>query len=186
MEQIMTPTVRAMAAEGRPFRGILYAGLMIKDGAPKVLEFNARLGDPEAQPLLMRLDGDLVPILEAVVDRRLRDADVRWHPDPAVCVVMASGGYPGAHDSGRPIHGLAEAEAMEGVVVFHAGTARSGDAFVNAGGRVLGVTARDATIGAAIDRAYRAVRRIRWDGVHYRTDIGRKALDRPAIAAERD
>jgi phosphoribosylamine--glycine ligase len=182
MAQIMIPTVRAMAAEGRPFRGLLYAGLMIKDGAPKALEFNVRFGDPEAQPLLMRLDGDLLPILDAVVDRRLADADVRWLPQPAVCVVMASGGYPGPYDSGQPIQGLAEAEAIEGVVVFHAGTGRSGDTFVTAGGRVLGVTARDATLGAAIDRAYRAVRCIRWTGVHYRTDIGRKALNRPAAA----
>ncbi len=180
MERIMIPTVRAMAAEGRPFRGILYAGLMIKDGVPKVLEYNVRFGDPEAQPLLMRLDGDLLPILEAVIDQRLRDEDVCWHPDPAVCVVMAAGGYPGAYGSGQPIQGLVEAEAMDGVTVFHAGTARSGDTFVTNGGRVLGVTARDATIAAAIDRAYRAVRCIRWEGVHYRTDIGRKALDRGA------
>ena len=176
----MIPTVRAMAAEGRPFRGILYAGLMIKDRVPKVLEYNVRFGDPEAQPLLMRLDGDLLPILEAVIDQRLRDEDVRWHPDPAVCVVMAAGGYPGAYGSGQPIQGLVEAEAMDGVTVFHAGTDRSGDTFATKGGRVLGVTARDETIAAAIARAYRAVRCIHWEGVHYRTDIGRKALDRGA------
>jgi len=180
MERIMIPTVRAMAAEGRPFRGILYAGLMIKDRVPKVLEYNVRFGDPEAQPLLMRLDGDLLPILEAVIDQRLRDEDVRWHPDPAVCVVMAAGGYPGAYGSGQPIQGLVEAEAMDGVTVFHAGTDRSGDTFATKGGRVLGVTARDETIAAAIARAYRAVRCIHWEGVHYRTDIGRKALDRGA------
>ncbi len=180
MERIMIPTVRAMAAEGRPFRGILYAGLMIKDGAPRVLEYNVRFGDPEAQPLLVRLEGDLLPILEAVIDQRLRAEDVRWHPDPAVCVVMAAAGYPGAHDSGQQIQGLAEAEVMDGVTVFHAGTARSGDAFVTKGGRVLGVTGRAATIADAIELAYRAVRCIRWEGAHYRTDIGRKALDRLA------
>ncbi|MBI4537278.1 MAG: phosphoribosylamine--glycine ligase [candidate division NC10 bacterium] len=183
MERIMIPTVRAMTAEDRPFRGILYAGLMIKDGTPKVLEFNVRFGDPEAQPLLMRMDGDLLPVLEAVTEGQLREVTVRWHSHPAVCVVMTAGGYPGAYDSGHPIRGLEEAEAIEGVVVFHAGTARSGDTFVAKGGRVLGVTARDQTIAAAIDRAYRAVRCIRWEGVHYRRDIGRKALERWARGA---
>jgi phosphoribosylamine--glycine ligase len=178
MDRIMIPTVRAMAAEGRPFRGVLYAGLMIRDGVPKVLEYNVRFGDPEAQPLLMRMEGDLVPVLEAVVDRRLQGVQLRWRQDPAVCVVMAAGGYPGPYQSGHPIEGLAEAEAAEGVVVFHAGTDRVGDRFVTKGGRVLGVTARDATIADAIARAYRGVRRIRWEGAYHRTDIGRKALDR--------
>jgi phosphoribosylamine---glycine ligase len=180
MDQVMIPTVKAMAAEGRPYRGVLYAGLMIKDGEPRVLEFNVRFGDPEAQPLLMRMDGDLVPILEAVVAQRLREAEVRWRPQPAVCVVMAAGGYPGAHDTGKPIHGLETAAALEDVMVFHAGSARLGDAVVTNGGRVLGVTALGKDVSDAIDRAYRAVETIRWDGAYYRTDIGRKAVNRTA------
>jgi phosphoribosylamine--glycine ligase len=178
MDQIMTPTVRAMAAEGRPYRGVLYAGLMIKDGEPRLLEFNARFGDPEAQPLLMRMESDLFPILEAVVDRRLHEVEIRWRPEPAVCVVMVSGGYPGAHEKGTAISGLRTAARMKDVVVFHAGTAIAGGKVVTSGGRVLGVTALGSDISDAIARAYRAVEKIRWDGVHYRTDIGRKALGR--------
>jgi phosphoribosylamine--glycine ligase len=178
MGQIMIPTVRAMAAEGRPYRGVLYAGLMIKDGEPRVLEFNARFGDPEAQPLLMRMESDLFPILEAVVDRRLHEVEIRWRPEPAVCVVMASGGYPGAHEKGMAISGLRAAARMKDVVIFHAGTAIAGGKVVTSGGRVLGVTALGSDISDAIARAYRAVEKIRWDGVHYRTDIGRKALAR--------
>ena len=178
MTQIMIPTVKAMAAEGRPYRGVLYAGVMIKDGDPKVLEFNVRFGDPEAQPLLMRMESDLVPVLDAVVDQRLRDVEIRWRTEPAVCVVMAAGGYPGAHDTGKPIAGLADAAALADVMVFHAGTARRDDTIVTNGGRVLGVTALGRDIPDAIQRAYRAVEKIRWDGVHYRTDIGRKALRR--------
>jgi phosphoribosylamine--glycine ligase len=178
MDQIMIPTVRAMAAEGRPYRGILYAGLMIKDGEPRVMEFNARFGDPEAQPLLMRMESDLFPILEAVVDRRLHEVEIRWRPEPAVCVVMASGGYPGAHEKGMAISGLRAAARMKDVVIFHAGTAIAGGKVVTSGGRVLGVTALGSDIPDAIARAYRAVEKIRWDGVHYRTDIGRKALAR--------
>jgi phosphoribosylamine---glycine ligase len=178
MDQVMLPTVKAMAAEGHPYRGVLYAGLMIKDGEPRVLEFNVRFGDPEAQPLLMRMEGDLLPVLEAVVDQRLRDVQIRWRPEPAVCVVMAAGGYPGAHDTGRPISGLTEAAQLTDVMVFHAGTARLDNAIVTNGGRVLGVTALGKDIPDAIDRAYRAVEKIRWTGAHYRTDIGRKAVRR--------
>jgi len=178
MEQVMVPTVKAMAAEGCPYRGVLYAGLMIKDGAPKVLEFNVRFGDPEAQPLIMRMESDLVPVLDAVIDQRLRDVEIRWRSEPAVCVVMAAGGYPGAHDSGKPITGLAAAAALTDVMVFHAGTARRDDTIVTNGGRVLGVTALGRDIPDAIDRAYRAVATIHWDGVQYRTDIGRKAVKR--------
>ena len=178
MDQILVPTVRAMTAEGRPYRGVLYAGLMIKDGEPKALEFNARFGDPEAQPLLMRMESDLLPVLEAVVDRRLHDVDIRWRPEPAVCVVMASGGYPGAHEKGKVISGLRAAARTKDVMVFHAGTAVVGDKVVTDGGRVLGVTALGKDIPEAITRAYRTVEKIRWDGVHYRTDIGRKALGR--------
>jgi phosphoribosylamine--glycine ligase len=176
MEQIMIPTVKAMAAEGRPYRGVLYAGLMIKDGEPRVLEFNARFGDPEAQPLLMRMESDLLPILHAVVDRRLHEVQIRWRSDPAVCVVMASGGYPGVHEKGKVISGLRAVARMKDVMVFHAGTAMAGDKIVSDGGRVLGVTALGADIPDAIRRAYHAVEKILWEGVHYRTDIGRKAL----------
>lgn len=183
MERIMLPTVQGMAAEGRPFRGVLYAGLMIKDGVPKVLEYNVRFGDPEAQPLLMRLESDLVPVLLAVTEQRLHEVELAWHPDPAVCVVMAAGGYPGPYQTGQVIRGLDRVAGLDRVMVFHAGTARVGDAFVTKGGRVLGVTARDASVAAAIERAYRAVRCIGWEQVQFRTDIGRKALDRPARRA---
>jgi len=178
MDQIMIPTVKAMVAEGRPYRGVLYAGLMIKNGEPRVLEFNARFGDPEAQPLLMRMESDLLSILEAVVDRRLHEVEIRWRPDPAVCVVMASGGYPGAYERGKVITGLGTASRLKDVVVFHAGTALAGGKVVTNGGRVLGVTALGKDIADAIVRVYRAVEKIRWEGVHYRTDIGRKALAR--------
>jgi phosphoribosylamine--glycine ligase len=186
MDQIMIPTVRAMAAEGCPFRGVLYAGLMINAGEPRVLEFNARFGDPEAQPLLVRLDSDLVPILEAVVDRRLQGVSIEWRPDPAVCVVMAAAGYPGAHDKGKPISGLRAAGRTRDVVVFHAGTTLARGEVVTNGGRVLGVTALGKDLAEAIARAYRAVEMISWDGVHYRTDIGRKALRARAGTVRRD
>jgi phosphoribosylamine--glycine ligase len=178
MDQIMIPTVKAMAAEGHPYRGVLYAGLMIKDGEPKVLEFNVRFGDPEAQPLLMRMEGDLVPVLVAVAEQRLHEVEIHWRSEAAVCVVMAAGGYPGAHDTGKPISGLAAASRLTDVMVFHAGTARVDDTVVTNGGRVLGVTALGKDIPDAIDRAYQVVEKIRWAGVHYRTDIGRKALRR--------
>jgi len=178
MDQVMIPTVRAMAAEGRPYRGVLYAGLMIKDGEPKVLEFNVRLGDPEAQPLLMRMQSDLLPLLEAVVDQHLHEAEIVWRPEPAVCVVMAAGGYPGAHETGKAINGLPAVSRLPDVMVFHAGTALKGGKVVTNGGRVLGVTALGTDIADAIARAYRAAAKIQWEGVHYRTDIGKKALNR--------
>jgi len=178
MEKIMLPTVRAMAAEGRPYKGMLYAGLMVADGQAKVLEFNCRFGDPEAQPLLMRLKSDLVEVMEAVVEERLHDVDLDIAPHPTVCVVMASGGYPGSYEKGKEITGLDQAARMDGVVVFHAGTARKGDKIVTAGGRVLGVTARGEDLPQAISRAYDAVGKISWDGCFYRKDIGRKALDK--------
>jgi phosphoribosylamine--glycine ligase len=180
MDQIILPTVKAMTAEGRPYRGVLYAGLMIKNGEPRALEFNARFGDPEAQPLLMRMVSDLLPVLEAVVDRRLHEVEIQWRPEPAVCVVMASGGYPGAHEKGKVINGLRAAGRMKDVMVFHAGTAFAEDKVVTNGGRVLGVTALGKDISDAIAHVYRAVEKIHWEGVHYRTDIGRKALGRTA------
>jgi phosphoribosylamine--glycine ligase len=186
MDQIMIPTVRAMAAEGCPFRGVLYAGLMIKGGEPRVLEFNARFGDPEAQPLLLRLESDLVPVLEAVVDRRLQGGSLEWRPEPAVCVVMAAAGYPGAHDKGKPISGLRAVARMREVVVFHAGTALVDGKVVTNGGRVLGVTALGKDLGEAVGRTYRAVEKISWDGVHYRTDIAQKAMRLSAGTVLRD
>jgi phosphoribosylamine--glycine ligase len=176
MDRVMLPTVRAMAAEGRPYRGVLYAGLMIRNGEAKVLEFNARFGDPEAQPLLLRMDNDLVPVLEAVLEGRLHQISLQWKEDAAVCVVMASGGYPGSYQKGKVIQGLEEAAKVEGVVIFHAGTARRGAHLVTDGGRVLGVTGRGRDVRDAIARTYEAVRRITWEGVQFRTDIGAKAL----------
>lgn len=178
MVEIIQPTVSAMAAEGAPYRGVLYAGLMIAHGSAKVLEFNVRLGDPEAQPLLMRLQGDLVPLLQAVVEGRLGGVEARWDPKAAVCVVMASQGYPGAYEKGRPISGLDEIEGMEDVVVFHAGTSEKDGRIVTNGGRVLGVTARGEDVKDAVERAYQAVEKIQWEGAYFRRDIGRKALDR--------
>ncbi|MDD5758111.1 MAG: phosphoribosylamine--glycine ligase [Desulfobulbaceae bacterium] len=178
MEKIMLPTVRAMAAEGRPYKGVLYAGLMIKDGIAKVLEFNCRFGDPEAQPLLMRVQTDLVDIVEAVIDGRLDQLELALDPRPAVCVVMASGGYPGAYVKGKVIAGL-ESDFPQDVMVFHAGTARNKEGkTVTAGGRVLGVTARAEDLAQAIGLAYEAVAKISWEGAYYRKDIGQKALSR--------
>ena len=167
-----------MAAEGCPYSGILYAGLMIRDGEIKVLEFNARFGDPEAQPLLARLKSDLVPVLLACARGNLAGVSLEWHDKAAVCVVMASGGYPGSFEKGMEIQGLDEAEKIDDLVVFHAGTAAREGKVVNSGGRVLGVTGLGATVAEAIDKAYAGVRTISWKGAHYRTDIGKKALGR--------
>ncbi len=176
MKDIMIPTVEAMAAEGRPYKGVLYGGLIIKDREPKVLEFNCRFGDPEAQPILMRLKTDLLDVVEAALEGRLKELDLEWDARAAVCVVLASGGYPGKYEKGKVIEGLEDVEKMEDVMVFHAGTALKDGKFVTAGGRVLGVTALGATIKEAIDRAYEAVSKIHWEGMHYRKDIGQKAL----------
>jgi phosphoribosylamine--glycine ligase len=176
MARIMIPAVQAMAEEGSPFIGILYAGLMVSEGIAKVLEFNVRFGDPEAQPLLMRLEGDVVPLLLGAVEGRLQEAPVAWDAGAAVCVVMASEGYPDAYERGTPIFGLAEAEADEDVVVFHAGTEQKEGQIVTAGGRVLGVTAKGGDVKEAIRRAYTAVEKIHWEGAYFRTDIGKKAL----------
>jgi len=176
MDEIMIPTVQAMASEGRPYKGVLYAGLMIKDGRARVLEFNARFGDPEAQPLFMRMDGDLVEIMDAVIDERLDEVTLDWHDDASICVVMAAGGYPGSYGKGEVISGLDEADAMEDVKVFHAGTAEKDGQIVTSGGRILGVTAKGEDIPEAIARAYKACDVITWDGAQYRSDIGAKAL----------
>ncbi len=179
MDEIMTPTIKGMASEGRPYRGVLYGGLMIKNGQPKVLEFNARFGDPENQPIMMRMREDIVPLLEACIEGNLRGGFIGWDPRWAVCVVMASEGYPGSYAKNKAIRGLDRVTEMQDVFVFHAGTARSGGDTVTNGGRVLGVTALGEGARDAIDLAYSAVKRIEWDGVYYRSDIGKRALDRP-------
>jgi len=178
MERIMRPTIEGLAAEGYPYQGVLYAGLMIGEQGPQVLEFNARFGDPECQPLLMRLRSDLVDILEAVVEGRLEAVEPEWDHRTALCLVLASGDYPGAYQKGHVINGLDEAAAMEDVFVFHAGTAFKDDLIITNGGRVLGVTALGDDVAQAIDRAYEAAGKISFSGMHYRKDIGRKALNR--------
>ncbi len=178
MKTIILPTVQAMAAEGCPYRGVIYAGLMLTREGPKVLEYNCRFGDPEHQPIMMRLQDDPLPLLHAVARGERLPSSVSWRPEAAVCVVMASGGYPGEYETGKPIAGIEAAEKLEGVTVFHAGTALRDGQLVTAGGRVLGVTAIGADIRAAIGRAYEAVEKIRFEGMHFRKDIGRKALTR--------
>ncbi|MBN1257268.1 MAG: phosphoribosylamine--glycine ligase, partial [Planctomycetes bacterium] len=162
--------------EGRRYVGVLYAGLMMTKSGPKVVEFNCRFGDPEIQPLVMRLDTDLVDLLEAVTDRRLDEIDIKWKDAAAVCVVMASKGYPGKYEKGLPINGLQAVAQLDDVEVFHAGTAQKSGKIVTNGGRVLGVTALGADIPTAIERAYEATRMLSFDGSHYRTDIGQKAV----------
>jgi phosphoribosylamine--glycine ligase len=178
MKEVMIPTVRGMAAEGRLYKGFLYAGLMIDGDKIGVLEFNARLGDPEAQPLLMRVKSDIVPILLAIIEGRLDQCQLELDERATVCVVMASGGYPGKYGKGIPINGLDAARRMKDVVVFHAGTGTKGKQIVANGGRVLGVTALGDTVEKAIQKAYQAVEKITWRKVHYRKDIGQKALRR--------
>jgi len=180
MDEVMTPVVRGMAEEGRRFKGILYAGLMINGEDIKVLEFNARFGDPETQPILMRMKTDLVPVFEAIVDEELHKIAIQWDERPSVCVVMAAKGYPGSYQKGTAIEGLQETQSMQNVEVFHAGTALQDNRVVTNGGRVLGVTALGKTIKEAIDSAYSAVSHIHWDGAYYRKDIGKKALNRNA------
>ena len=178
LEKIFEPLLAGMRAEGTPFRGILYGGLMIDRGEPKVLEFNVRFGDPEAQPLFVRLKSDLVPLLVQCAQGKLTDAAMEIDPRPSVCIVMSSGGYPGSYAKGFPISGIEDAEKDGLVQVFQAGTTVSNGRLVNSGGRVLGVTAMDDDIRKAIARGYRAVDRIQWEGAYYRTDIGKKALQR--------
>ena len=179
LEKILRPLVQGMGEEGRTYKGVLYAGIMICEGVPKVLEFNARFGDPETQPVLMRMKGDIVPILEACMRGNLSQCEIEWDHRPSVCVVMASGGYPGDYERGKEIKGLEEVARMEDIFVFHAGTSFKDGQMVTNGGRVLGVTGLGKDIPNAIERTYQAVKKISWDGVHYRTDIGYKALCRP-------
>lgn len=172
MKTIFLPTVKAMQAEGRPFKGCLYFGLMLTPDGPKVIEYNARFGDPETQVVLPLLDSDLFAIMRAVREQRLAEMDIRWKDGAAACVVLASGGYPGKYEGGKPISGLEEAEAM-GATVYHAGTKRTDAGYVTAGGRVLGVTALGDTLADAIHKAYAAAEQIHFDGAHMRRDIGK-------------
>ena len=179
MDEIVTPTIVAMAKEGAPYAGVLYVGLMITRQGPRVVEFNCRFGDPECQAILPRLDEDILPVFDAVARGRGLPASLRWRPESSVCVVLASRGYPAAPQVGDPISGLDDAGALPGVNVFHAGTAHRDGGLVTAGGRVLGVQALGPDIRSAVARAYEAVDRIRFDGMQARRDIGRRALGRP-------
>jgi phosphoribosylamine--glycine ligase len=175
VNHIARPVVSGMKAEGIEYKGVLYCGLMMTARGPMVLEFNCRFGDPETQPILMRLESDLIEAIEASIEGRTSEGDFRWSRDAAVCVVMSSGGYPGTFDSGKKIVGLEDATRMDGVKVFHAGTTKRDGAFYTSGGRVLGVTARAANLGTAVERAYDAVRSIGFEGAHYRRDIAARA-----------
>jgi phosphoribosylamine--glycine ligase len=176
LDDIVRPTIAGLSEEGIPYTGFLYFGLMLTADGPMVLEYNCRLGDPEAQPLMMRMDFDLAAALDAAASRKLDTFRPDWKSGASVCVVMTSGGYPGPYETGKQIEGLAEAKAFPNVAVFHAGTKRKGASLVTAGGRVLGVTAAAASLDQAIRMAYRAVDKIHFDGAHYRTDIGAKGV----------
>ncbi len=178
VRHIARPVVTGMAEEGSPYTGVLYCGLMMTARGPQVLEFNCRFGDPETQPILMRLESDLLDALEASIEGRVSDGIFRWSPDPSVCVVMAAGGYPGPPQSGKPITGLERADALDGVKVFHAGTSFADGQIVTSGGRVLGVTARAASLEWAVARAYEGVRCISFAGMQYRSDIAHRRLTR--------
>ena len=176
-KEILQPVVDAMKAEGRTYKGCLYAGLMITKDGPKVVEFNARFGDPETQVVLPLLDSDLVEIMLSCTNGTLAQQEINWSHDAAVCVIMASGGYPGSYEKGKEITGLDEAEAA-GTVVFHAGTAKKDGKIVTAGGRVLGITARGKDVRQAVDKAYEGVSKIHFDGAEFRKDIAHRALER--------
>jgi len=176
LHHVAGPVVAGMKAEGMEYKGILYCGLMMTARGPMVLEFNCRFGDPETQPILMRLESDLVEAIEASIEGRVSDGDFRWSTDASVCVVMASGGYPGTIEVGKKITGIEDADKIEGVKVFHAGTSARDGSYYTAGGRVLGVAARAASLQEAVTRAYQAVDKINFDGAHYRRDIAGRAL----------
>jgi phosphoribosylamine---glycine ligase len=176
LHHIARPVVAGMKAEGAEYKGVLYCGLMMTARGPMVLEFNCRFGDPETQPILMRLESDLVEALEASIEGRVSEGDFRWSADASVCVVMTSGGYPGTFEMGKKISGLEDAEKVAGVKVFHAGTTKHDDAYFTAGGRVLGVAARAASLELAVERAYEATGKISFGGAYYRKDIAARAL----------
>ena len=176
MKEVMLPAVNALKAEGCPYEGILYAGIMLTKEGPKVLEFNCRFGDPEAQPILMRLQTDILDIMNAVIDKKLDSIEIEWSDKASVCVVIASGGYPDKYTTGQSIKGLEDFNNMNDVVVFHAGTKFDGGNIVTAGGRVLGVTAIGVDLKNTIDKAYDGLNRISFEGMQYRKDIGRKGI----------
>jgi len=176
LHEILAPLLAGLKKKNIRYRGVIYVGLMITQDGPTVLEFNARFGDPECQPIMMRLKSDLVELMEAVIDGRLNEAQARWHDDAAVCVVLAAAGYPGAYDKGKEILGLEKLRDWSNGFVFHAGTTKDNGRWVTSGGRVLGVTARGKSAADAVREAYRAVGEISWDGMHYRKDIARRAL----------
>lgn len=177
---VIEPTMRGMASDGIRYQGFLYVGLMLTKDGPKVLEFNCRLGDPETQAIAARMDFDLAEVLSEVAARRLQSEKLKWKPGASACVVLASGGYPGKFATGKQILGLSEAEQIDGVKVLHAGTRREGEKIVTSGGRVLGVTATGNSLDAALQKAYQAAGKIRFEGMHYRRDIGRHARQRLA------
>jgi phosphoribosylamine--glycine ligase len=178
LQDIVLPTIGGMAAEGRKYQGVLYAGLMITEQGPKVLEFNARFGDPETQVIMARMRSDLVPVLQGVAEGQLKDTKIEWVKEAAACIVLASRGYPDGVETGKPIHGLDDLAGEQDVVVYHAATDRREGEVVTVGGRVLGVTALGANLDAAVQRAYEVVPKISFDGMQYRKDIGQKALAR--------
>ena len=176
VNHIARPVVAGMKAEGAEFKGVLYCGLMMTVRGPMVLEFNCRFGDPETQPILMRLESDLLEAIEASIQGRTSDGDFRWSPDASVCVVISSGGYPGTYEAGKRVDGLEAAAATDGVKVFHAGSSKRDGVYYTSGGRVLGVTARASDVRTAVQRAYEACGKIAFDGAHYRKDIAARAL----------
>jgi phosphoribosylamine--glycine ligase len=178
MQEIILPTIAGLAAEGRRYQGVLFAGLMITDAGPRVLEFNARFGDPETQVIMARMRSDVVPILQQVAAGQLKETKIDWAKEPAVCVVLASRGYPDATETGKVVKGLDAVDDDTDVVVYHAATTRKDSQVVTVGGRVLGVTALGANLDAAVARAYEVVDKLSFDGMYYRKDIGKKALAR--------
>jgi phosphoribosylamine--glycine ligase len=178
MQEIILPTIGGLSAEGRKYQGVLYAGLMITDKGPRVLEFNARFGDPETQVIMARMRSDIVPILQGVADGHLKESKIDWAKEAALCVVLTTQGYPDAPETGQEIKGLDALQGLSDVMVFHAATGNRDGKVVTVGGRVLGVTALGANLDAAVQRAYAAVKKISFDGMHYRKDIGQKALAR--------
>jgi phosphoribosylamine--glycine ligase len=178
MQEIILPTVAGLSAEGRRYNGVLFAGLMLTDSGPKVLEFNARFGDPETQVIMARMRSDIVPILQQVAQGHLKESKIEWAKEPAVCVVLTSRGYPDAPETGKVVHGLDTLGDDTDVMVYHAATAKKDGRIVTVGGRVLGVTALGANLDAAVSRAYEVVGKLSFDGMHYRKDVGQKALAR--------
>jgi len=178
MQEIILPTIGGLSAEGRRYQGVLYAGLMVTEKGPRVLEFNARFGDPETQVIMARMRSDIVPILQGVAEGQLKETKIDWAKEAAVCVVVTARGYPDAPETGDPISGLEDLQGLSDVMVFHAATARRDDKIVTVGGRVLGVTALGANLDAAVQRAYGAVKKVSFEGMHYRKDNGQKALAR--------